>query len=317
MFDLASLMSDASNRAAERQKYEVVRLPIEKLYPDPANRKIYSIESIDELADAIEMAGGVMHNLVVREPDLDGRYQIISGERRWEACRRLAEQGKEKYAEVGCLIEHVHDEDTLRLMLVLANSTARQLTDAEKMRQAESLMDVLQKMRDEGKVQGRIRDIACKMLKTTSGQLARYHAIEHNLQGGLRERFETGKIGVSVAYEASKLTPAAQDEAEKEAVKAPITLNSISEIKKKSEERQSAPKKKKAAQGAAEEEPEKRTEAWEKTRNNTREKAYLQLLNELDELEKKHRTDDVTDQIICKLLDEIIDNTALKMETGD
>lgn len=231
MFDITSLMSDASRQASERPKYEAVRLPISKLYPDPANAKIYSIESIEELADSIELAGGVMHNLVVREQDTDGRYQIISGERRWTACKYLVEHGKEQYGEVGCLIEHVHDEDTLQLMLVLANSTARQLTDAEKMRQAEALTAVLTRMRKEGKVQGRVRELVGKMLKTTSGQLARYHAIQANLQGGLRDRFERGEVGVSVAYEASKLDKAGQDAVAKKAEAQPVTLKDVTAVK--------------------------------------------------------------------------------------
>lgn len=231
MFDITSLMSDASRQASERPKYEAVRLPISKLYPDPVNAKIYSIESIEELADSIELAGGVMHNLVVREPDADGRYQIISGERRWTACKHLVEQGKEQYSEVGCLIEHVHDEDTLQLMLVLANSTARQLSDAEKMRQAETLTAVLTRMRKEGKVQGRVRELVGKMLKTTSGQLARYHAIQANLQGGLRDRFERGEVGVSVAYEASKLDKAGQDAVAEKAETQPVTLKDVTAVR--------------------------------------------------------------------------------------
>jgi|GEM_PF-5108434 len=231
MFDITSLMSDASRRASERPKYEAVRLPIDKLYPDPANAKIYSVEKIEELADSIELAGGVMHNLVVREPDKDGRYQIISGERRWTACKHLVEQGKEQYSEVGCLIEHVHDEDTLQLMLVLANSTARQLSDAEKMRQAETLTAVLTRMRKEGKVKGRVRELVGKMLKTTSGQLARYHAIQANLQGGLRDRFERGEVGVSVAYEASKLDKAGQDAVAEKAETQPVTLKDVTAVK--------------------------------------------------------------------------------------
>ena len=234
MFDITSLMSDASRQASERPKYEAVRLPISKLYPDPANAKIYSIESIEELADSIELAGGVLHNLVVREPDKDGRYQIISGERRWTACKYLVEHGHEQYREVGCLIEHVHDEDTLQLMLVLANSTARQLTDAEKMRQAEALTAVLTRMRKEGKVQGRVRDLVGKMLKTTSGQLARYHAIQANLQGGLRDRFERGEVGVSVAYEASKLDKAGQDAIDKQAEQGAVTLKDVTIVKRQS-----------------------------------------------------------------------------------
>ena len=234
MFDITSLMSDASRQASERPKYEAVRLPISKLYPDPANAKIYSVASIEELADSIELAGGVLHNLVVREPDKDGRYQIISGERRWTACKYLVEQGHEQYREVGCLIEHERDEDTLQLMLVLANSTARQLTDAEKMRQAEALTAVLTRMRKEGKVQGRVRDLAGKMLKTTSGQLARYHAIQANLQGGLRDRFERGEVGVSVAYEASKLDKAGQDAIDKQAEQGAVTLKDVTIVKRQS-----------------------------------------------------------------------------------
>lgn len=234
MFDITSLMSDASRQASERPKYEAVRLPISKLYPDPANAKIYSVASIEELADSIELAGGVLHNLVVREPDKDGRYQIISGERRWTACKHLVGQGKEQYGEVGCLIEHVHDEDTLQLMLVLANSTARQLTDAEKMRQAEALTAVLTRMRKEGKVQGRVRDLVGKMLKTTSGQLARYHAIQANLQGGLRDKFERGEVGVSVAYEASKLDKAGQDAIDKQAEQRTVTLKDVTIVKRQS-----------------------------------------------------------------------------------
>lgn len=234
MFDITSLMSDASRQASERPKYEAVRLPIGKLYPDPANRKVYGVEKIEELADSIELAGGVMHNLVVREPDADGRYQIISGERRWTACKHLVEQGKEQYGEVGCLIERVHDEDVLQLMLVLANSTARQLSDAEKMRQAEALTAVLTRMRKEGKVQGRVRDLVGKMLKTTSGQLARYHAIQANLQGGLRDKFERGEVGVSVAYEASKLDKAGQDAIDKQAEQRAVTLKDVTIVKRQS-----------------------------------------------------------------------------------
>lgn len=236
MFDITSLMSETSRQASEIKPYEAVRLPIDKLYPDSANAKIYSIESIEELADSIELAGGVLHNLVVREPDKDGRYQIISGERRWTACKHLVEQGKEQYGEVGCLIEHVHDEDTLQLMLVLANSTARQLTDAEKMRQAEALTAVLTRMRKEGKVQGRVRDLVGKMLKTTSGQLARYHAIQANLQGGLRDKFERGKIGISIAYEASKLDKAGQDAIDKQAEQGAVTLKDVTIVKQQSDD---------------------------------------------------------------------------------
>ena len=72
------------------------------------------------------------------------------------------------------------------------------------------------------------------MLKTTSGQLARYHAIQANLQGGLRDRFERGEVGVSVAYEASKLDKAGQDAIDKQAEQRTVTLKDVTTVKRQS-----------------------------------------------------------------------------------
>ena len=132
-FNLMGLMNQASKTEAGAPKYELKRLNINELYPDPQNKTVYSVENIEELADAIELAGGVLHNLVVRPADETGKYMIISGERRWTACKLLVnEKRMQQFAEVNCLIENEHDEDMLDLMLMLTNSTARQLTDAER-----------------------------------------------------------------------------------------------------------------------------------------------------------------------------------------
>lgn len=137
-FNLMGLMNQASKTEAGAPKYELKRLNINELYPDPQNKTVYSVENIEELADAIEIAGGVLHNLVVRAADENGKYMIISGERRWTACSMLVnDRGLAQYGEVNCLIENEHDQDMQDLMLMLTNSTARQLSDAEKMRQAE------------------------------------------------------------------------------------------------------------------------------------------------------------------------------------
>ena len=207
-FDLMGLMNQASKTEAGTPKYELKRLNIAQLYPDPQNTTVYSVENIEELADAIEIAGGVLHNLVVRAADETGRYMIISGERRWTACKMLVdEKHLEQFGEVNCLVENEHDQDTLDLMLLLTNSTARQLSDAEKMRQAERMTDILNRMKENAGIEGRVRDIVSKMLQMSSGQLARYHAIAKNLQNeDLKEAFHDGRLGVSAAYEASKLS---------------------------------------------------------------------------------------------------------------
>lgn len=213
-FDLMGLMSQASRESAGgRPKYEIRRLLLSELYPNPDNQLVYEVKDIEELADAIEIAGGVLHNLVVAPADEDGRHMIISGERRYRACCLLVERGERQYSEVNCIIENERDKDLLALMLLLTNATARQLSDAEKVRQAEHLTAVLKRMQEAGRVEGRIRDIAGKMLSTSSGQLARYHAIAENLQDPeLKQAFHEGRMGISAAYEASRLDAEGQKE---------------------------------------------------------------------------------------------------------
>ena len=241
-FNLMGLMNQASKTEAGAPKYELKRLNINELYPDPQNKTVYSVENIEELADAIELAGGVLHNLVVRAADETGKYMIISGERRWTACKLLAnEKRMEQYAEVNCLIENEHDEDMLDLMLMLTNSTARQLTDAEKMRQAERMTDILNRMKEQQGLEGRVRDIVGKMLQMSSGQLARYHAIAKNLQNeDLKQAFRDGRLKVSAAYEASQLSEEGQQKvADKLQEEGTVSLNHVTIVKH--EEREDEP----------------------------------------------------------------------------
>lgn len=234
-FDLMGIMSQASREAAGgRPKYEIQKLMLGELYPNPENQKVYEVKDIEELADAIEMAGGVLHNLVVGPADETGRHMIISGERRYRACCLLVQQGKMQYNEVNCIIENERDKDILDLMLLLTNSTARQLSDPEKVRQAESLTNILKRLQEAGKVEGRVRDIAAKMLRASSGQLARYHAIAENLQDpSLKLGFDEGKIGISAAYEASRLDAEGQkkvaDTLEKEGK---VSLQHVADVRK-------------------------------------------------------------------------------------
>jgi ParB-like chromosome segregation protein Spo0J len=241
-FNLMGLMNQASKTEAGAPKYELKRLNINELYPDPQNKTVYSVENIEELADAIELAGGVLHNLVVRAADETGKYMIISGERRWTACNMLVnEKRMQQFAEVNCLIENEHDEDMLDLMLMLTNSTARQLTDAEKMRQAERMTDILNRMKEQQGLEGRVRDIVGKMLQMSSGQLARYHAIAKNLQNeDLRQAFQDGRLKVSAAYEASQLSEEGQQKvADKLQEEGTVSLNHVTIVKH--EEREDEP----------------------------------------------------------------------------
>ena len=69
----------------------------------------------------------------------------------------------------------------------------------------------MKSLKEKGQFSERIRDAVAKMLNTTSGQIGRYQAIANNLKNeDLKEKFESGEMGVSAAYEASRLSEEGQ-----------------------------------------------------------------------------------------------------------
>lgn len=236
-FDMMALMNSASQGEA-KPKYEAKTLPIDAIIPNPANH--YSMAGIDELADSILMAGRVLQNIVVKAADADGRYMIISGHRRHLACQKLVAEGHAEFREIAALVENEADECMRELMLIYTNSTARQLTDAEKMRQAQRATDILKQVKAEGKMDAPIRETVARMLNTTSGQLARYAAIANNLTNpDLKEAFEQEKIGVSVAYDSSRLSDDGQSEiADKLHETGAVTIRDVEEVKAREMQKQ-------------------------------------------------------------------------------
>ncbi len=65
---------------------DVLRIPVDMIEPNPFQpRMSFDQEKLEELAESIKTLGLIQPITVRRKPD--GRYQIISGERRFRACR--------------------------------------------------------------------------------------------------------------------------------------------------------------------------------------------------------------------------------------
>lgn len=229
-FNLMDIMNSSSQGAA--MKYEPAEIDIDKISGNPAN-SIYTTGDIDKLAESIELAGRVLQNLVVKEADDEGHYMIISGHRRWLACRKLVEGGNEQYRTLPCLIEHEHDDLLQELMLIYSNSTIRVLNDAEKMRQAKRATEICRKLKEENRLEGRVRDIVASMLNESASQLARYAAIDSKLTNPeLKEAFEDGRLKVSAAYEASGLSEEGQQQiADKLREEGGVSIQDVKEVK--------------------------------------------------------------------------------------
>lgn len=236
-FNLMGLMNEASKTAAGAARQELKTIPLEKLVPNPANEKIYEVGDVEELAQSIFLTGKVLQNILVAPADENGNYTIIAGHRRRLACQTLVEDGHTEFSEIPCTVITEQDGLMQELILIQTNSTARVLSDVEKMRQAERATSILSELKDRKQISGRVRDIVAKMLNTTTGQLGRYNVISKGLKNEtLWKAFERGDMGVSVAYEAARLDEAGQNElARKMEEEGSINARDAVEQQKKSE----------------------------------------------------------------------------------
>lgn len=233
---------ELTNEAGEKivagaARYEIQNIPLEEMAPNPANTDIYETGEIDELAQSILLTGKVLQNAVVTEKDANGNYTILAGHRRWRACQKLVEEGHTEFAEIPCVVITESDELMRELILIQSNCTARVLSEAEKMRQAERVTAIFTELKRKEKYRGRVRDIVAKMLNTTHGQLSRYKVISKGLTNEtLREAFIQSEIKISVAYEAARLNKKEQARLAETWVangKKVMTLRDVKEQRKK------------------------------------------------------------------------------------
>jgi ParB/RepB/Spo0J family partition protein len=81
---------------------DIIMVPLGRLRPDPHQAR-RTFQRIAELAESIATYG-LLENLVVRDADADGIYEIKAGERRYRALRLLKEQGRLKTDDVACFV---------------------------------------------------------------------------------------------------------------------------------------------------------------------------------------------------------------------
>jgi len=187
---------------------EVILLSVNDLIPSKDN--FYSIGNITELKESIQMFG-VKQNLIIK-PRNDGKYIIVSGHRRHQACLELVKEGQPEHESVPCSIEPEHDEIKEKILFITTNSTIRELSDWEKMRQAQELKKYFQILKKRDKLKGEVRDLVAEALNTSPTQIGRLNAISNNLSDDFMEEFKKERIGFCTAYELSGLSSEKQDE---------------------------------------------------------------------------------------------------------
>lgn len=188
-----------------KDNFKVEYIDIKNIIPNKEN--FYDIVDIDSLAEDINI-NGLNHNLVVRKLDKDN-YEIISGERRYTALKKLVEEGESRFSLVPCKVIDVNDLDS-EIILIQSNAQTRELTEIEKLEQVKRLTELYKKKKEKGEKVGRIRDLISKDLKLSPTQVGRYDSINRKLISELKELLEKGDLNIANASEFASLSEDSQ-----------------------------------------------------------------------------------------------------------
>ncbi|HBH3700989.1 TPA: ParB N-terminal domain-containing protein [Clostridioides difficile] len=186
----------------DEELFKVEYIHIDDIIPNVKN--FYSIrdKEVEEVANSI-LENGLFHNLLVRKLE-NGKYELISGEKRYTAHKRLIEQGYKKYSLLPCQIKILNDVDA-EIALIEANACTRPLTDAEKVTQAKRLIELYTEKKNNGEKINMRESISEKLnLKPTQAQ--RYMSIANKLITELVSLLDTGELSISSASEFATLS---------------------------------------------------------------------------------------------------------------
>ena len=205
--------------------FSVMMIHYSKLIPSVNNE--YSVENIEELANAILLAGGIKQNLLARKKAPD-EYELIAGHRRHQAVKYLVEvMGCDSFAMVPVHVEKTGDVMS-ELQLILTNSSARERSDYEKMVEVSKLTHLMRLLQNgspedkelfhqvfgrESNISGReFRKVVAEKLGLSETKVANLNNIERNLIPELKDKFQEGSLGVSAANAAASLPAEEQKE---------------------------------------------------------------------------------------------------------
>lgn len=206
--DILNAKSKSALSNAEVKDYTEIYLNPNDVIASDSN--FYSQSDIEELADSFLAVGQQQPTVLAR---INGEYRIVSGHRRNLANKLLLEKGYKEYEKVRYLYKDM-TEATLELSLIIGNAYNRELTAYEKTIQAERLKKALIRAKEEDglEVKGRMRDIIADLLNESATNIQRMEQINNNLCDEAKEEFKSGTLGITAAYETSKLPEDEQKE---------------------------------------------------------------------------------------------------------
>ena len=217
VMDALNKNSKAGVDESPRARFRTKDISIFKMYRNKLN--FYDLADIEELAGDILMYGLKQNLEVVFEPNEQGEYRIVAGERRWLALKYLVKQGYKDFEIATCKLTTPQDEDEEQVEIIIANAyRTKSLKDVIK--EEQRLKACLERMKTDGKKikgydlqSGRLRDVIASMLKMSKTKIAQIESVNNNLIPEFREELNNERLTFSAAYELSGMSPEMQQEA--------------------------------------------------------------------------------------------------------
>ncbi|MFR0943724.1 MAG: ParB/RepB/Spo0J family partition protein [Clostridia bacterium] len=215
VMDALNKNSKAGVDESPRARFRTKDISIFKMYRNKLN--FYDLADIEELAGDILMYGLKQNLEVVFEPNEQGEYRIVAGERRWLALKHLVEQGYKDFEIATCKLTTPQDEDEEQVEIIIANAyRTKSLKDVIE-EEEQRLKACLERMKTDGKKikgydlqSGRLRDVIASMLKMSKTKIAQIESVNNNLIPEFREELNNERLTFSAAYELSGMSPEMQ-----------------------------------------------------------------------------------------------------------
>jgi len=208
-FSISEYMTPEDVSNSDTQAPTIELIDIDAIESNEAN--FYELSNLKPLADSILMDGLQQPLVVITSPDDPAKVRLLSGHRRRAAIQMLVDDAENPHPElrlIPCIRKSYTSTAMAELQLILANSTARELTSAEKMKQAEKIEALLYQLKEEGySFPGRMRDQVAAACNASTSKLARLAVIRKGLIPSFMKAFEKGSLNESAAYEIARLYP--------------------------------------------------------------------------------------------------------------
>jgi hypothetical protein len=189
---------------------KLITTHIDNLVPSEYNK--FNVTDIADLEGSI-LSMGLIHPLSVIGPTTDGKYIILSGERRYRAIRHIIETGRQFSPNIPCYIIGPANMDVNEQKLIIESANLETRDDVNKDQHRFAIIQILREMADDKvkyKNRAAIIRAAGRYMSGSERYRSMYLRIFDKGANGLQQAVEEHKIPVQEAARVAGMAPEVQ-----------------------------------------------------------------------------------------------------------